>query len=172
MKPNMDARSSLDLGAIDDAGRPHGATAMELTVNGEVRQVVANPKTPLLFVLRNQLDLKAAKFGCGLGLCGACYVWLDGHPTQSCDVPVGALEHTDIRTLEGMETQKLQSLFIELQAGQCGYCLSGIIVSATALLNKGGQLSREEIAKALDKNLCRCGTHGRIVEAVYRAQQG
>jgi nicotinate dehydrogenase subunit A len=172
MNANMEPSVLAEGGTIDAACQPHGATAMELTVNGEVRQVVANPKTPLLFVLRNQLDLKAAKFGCGLGLCGACYVWLDGHPTQSCDVPVGALEHTDIRTLEGMETQTLQDLFVELQAGQCGYCLSGILVSATALLKKGRRFSREEIARALDKNLCRCGTHGRIVEAVYRAQQG
>ena len=145
---------------------------LSLKVNGEVREVNANPKAPLLFVLRNQLNLKAAKFGCGQGLCGACFVWLDGHPTQSCDVPAEAAEGIDIRTLEGMDCKRLQDLFIELQAGQCGYCLSGILVSATALLKKGHGFSREEIAKALDRNLCRCGTHGRIIEAVFRAQEG
>jgi nicotinate dehydrogenase subunit A len=144
---------------------------LALKVNGEVHQVNANPKAPLLFVLRNHLNLKAAKFGCGQGLCGACYVLLDGHPTQSCDVPVEAMEGIDIRTLEGLESTALQKLLIELQAGQCGYCLSGILVSATALLKKGRGHSRQEIAKALDKNLCRCGSHGRIVEAVYRAQE-
>jgi nicotinate dehydrogenase subunit A len=144
---------------------------LALKVNGEVHQVNTNPKAPLLFVLRNHLNLKAAKFGCGQGLCGACYVLLDGHPTQSCDVPVEATEGIDIRTLEGLESTALQELFIELQAGQCGYCLSGILVSATALLKKGRGHTRQEIAKALDKNLCRCGSHGRIVEAVYRAQE-
>jgi nicotinate dehydrogenase subunit A len=144
---------------------------LALKVNGEVHQVNTNPKAPLLFVLRNHLNLKAAKFGCGQGLCGACYVLLDGHPTQSCDVPVEATEGIDVRTLEGLESTALQELFIELQAGQCGYCLSGILVSATALLKKGRGHTRQEIAKALDKNLCRCGSHGRIVEAVYRAQE-
>lgn len=143
-----------------------------LKVNGGVREVTANPKAPLLLVLRNHLDLKAAKFGCGQGLCGACFVLLDGHPTQSCDVPAEAAEGIDIRTLEGLDSKHLQDLFIELQAGQCGYCLSGILVSATALLKKGRGFNREEIAKALDRNLCRCGTHGRIVEAVFRAQEG
>jgi nicotinate dehydrogenase subunit A len=144
---------------------------LALKVNGEIHQVNTNPKAPLLFVLRNHLNLKAAKFGCGQGLCGACYVLLDGHPTQSCDVPVEATEGIDVRTLEGLESTALQELFIELQAGQCGYCLSGILVSATALLKKGRGHTRQEIAKALDKNLCRCGSHGRIVEAVYRAQE-
>lgn len=144
---------------------------LKLKVNGEVRDVTANPKAPLLFVLRNHLDLKAAKFGCGQGLCGACFVWLNGHPTQSCDVPSEAAEGIDIRTLEGLDCQHLQDLFIELQAGQCGYCLSGILISAAALLKKGREFSRQEIAEALDKNLCRCGTHGRIVEAVFRAQE-
>jgi nicotinate dehydrogenase subunit A len=144
---------------------------LKLTVNGEVREVTANPKAPLLFVLRNHLDLKAAKFGCGQGLCGSCFVWLDGHATQSCDVPAEAAQGIDIRTLEGLDTKHLQDLFVELQAGQCGYCLSGILVTATALLKKGRGFTREEIAKALDRNLCRCGTHGRIVEAVFRAQE-
>jgi nicotinate dehydrogenase subunit A len=144
---------------------------LALKVNGEVHQVSANPKAPLLFVLRNHLDLKAAKFGCGQGLCGACFVLMDGHPTQSCDVPAEAAEGVDIRTLEGLDSRALQELFIELQAGQCGYCLSGILVTATALLKKGRAHTREEIAKALDRNLCRCGSHGRIVEAVFRAQE-
>jgi nicotinate dehydrogenase subunit A len=144
---------------------------LQLKVNGDAREVTVNPKAPLLFVLRNHLDLKAAKFGCGQGLCGACFVWLDGQPTQSCDVPAEAAEGIDIRTLEGLDSKPLQDLFIELQAGQCGYCLTGMLVSATALLKKGRAFSREDIANALDRNLCRCGTHGRIVEAVYRAQE-
>jgi nicotinate dehydrogenase subunit A len=145
--------------------------SLALKVNGEVHHVDTNPKAPLLFVLRNELNLKAAKFGCGQGLCGACFVWMDGHPTQSCDVPAEAAEGIDIRTLEGLNSGPLQELFIELQAAQCGYCISGVLVSATALLKKGHRLSKEEIAKGLDRNLCRCGSHGRIVEAVFRAQE-
>jgi nicotinate dehydrogenase subunit A len=160
-------------GATPLVREPTPATSwptVSLTINGSVHEVSANPKSPLLYVLRNHLGLKAAKFGCGMGLCGACFVWLDGRATQSCDVPIEGLEDTDIRTLEGLDVGALQSLFIELQAGQCGYCIPGILVSAAALLETGEGLSKEEVTQGLDRNLCRCGAHGRIVEAVYRAQ--
>ena len=141
-----------------------------LTVNGEPRSVDATADTSLLEVLRNDLGLKSPKFGCGLGQCGACFVWIDGHPSPACDTPIELAEDRDIRTLEGIGTEAqphaLQEAFLENQAGQCGYCLSGILMSAVALLRDNPSPSRDEVNVALDRNLCRCGTHQRIVDAV------
>lgn len=142
-----------------------------IKVNGVLQEVCADGKAPLLFILRNELGLKAAKFGCGQGLCGACFVLLDGHPTQSCDVPLEAVENVDIRTAEGLAIERLRASFIEHQAAQCGYCMSGILVSASALMTADRRLSREEIAQSLERNLCRCGAHHRITEAIYHAQE-
>lgn len=144
-----------------------------LSVNGTAREVEVAADTSLLEVLRNDLDLKAAKFGCGLGQCGACFVLIDGHPTPACDTPVEYVGGKDIRTPEGLGTETephpLQRAFLELQAGQCGYCISGILMSAAALLRDNPDPSREEVASALDHNLCRCGTHQRFVDAVLAA---
>lgn len=144
-----------------------------LTVNG-TRQAVRVPVgTSLLEVLRNDLGLKAAKFGCGLGQCGACFVLIDGHPTPACDTPVEYAEGKDIQTPEGLgseaEPHPLQRAFVDLQAGQCGYCIAGVLSSATALLRDNPDSSRDEVAAALDRNLCRCGTHQRFIDAVLAA---
>ena len=144
-----------------------------LTVNGEPHSVEVVAETSLLEVLRNDLGLKAAKFGCGLGQCGACFVWIDGHPSPACDTPIEYVEGKDIRTLEGIGTEaephELQTAFLDKQAGQCGYCVSGILMSAAALLRDNPDPSRDEVAAALDRNLCRCGTHQRFVDAVLAA---
>lgn len=144
-----------------------------LTVNGERRSVDVPAGTSLLEVLRNDLDLKAAKFGCGLGQCGACFVLIDGHPTPACDTPIEYVEGKEVQSPEGLgneaEPHPLQRAFLELQAGQCGYCISGILTSATALLRDNPDPSREEVAAGLDRNLCRCGTHQRFIDAVLAA---
>jgi nicotinate dehydrogenase subunit A len=148
----------------------------QLHVNGEAVSVETESNTSLLIALRNHLGLKAAKFGCGLSLCGACTVWMDGRPVYSCDIPVGAVGDQEIRTLEAMGTESdphpLQRAFIEGQVGQCGYCLPGIIMRAAALLRDHPAPSRAEVVEALDTNLCRCGSHQRIVDAVVQAGQG
>ena len=141
-----------------------------LDVNGARREVAAEPETPLLYVLRNDLDLKGARYGCGLGLCGACTVIVDGKAVQSCDVPVSAMEGKKITTIEGIgtaaEPHPLQKAFIAEQAAQCGYCVSGIIMSAKALLDAKPAPTEEELRVALERNLCRCGTHTRILRAI------
>lgn len=146
---------------------------MEITVNGRRRQVRSDPDTPLLYVLRNNLGLKGTRFGCGEGTCGACMVLVDGEPVQSCDVPVSIVAGKEIRTVEGLESESglhpLQVAFIAEQAAQCGYCTSGILMSACALLERNPDPSREEIGEALDPNLCRCGSHWRVLQAVERA---
>lgn len=151
-------------------------TTFHLFVNGRTRDVQVPEGTSLLEVLRNDLNLKAAKFGCGLGQCGACFVWINGHLTPSCDTPIEYVDGKDIWTLEGLgsedEPHRLQSAFLENQAGQCGYCLSGILMSASALLRDNPMPTRDEIATALDRNLCRCGTHQRIIDAVLSASRG
>ena len=147
-----------------------------LIVNGVPREVEVPVGTSLLEVLRNDLNLKATKFGCGLGQCGACFVWINGHPSPACDTPVEYDDGAQIRTLEGLGSEfaphPLQSAFLENQAGQCGYCLSGILMSAAALLRDNPTPSREEVTAALDRNLCRCGTQQRMVDAVMAASQG
>ena len=150
--------------------------ALVLNVNGVTREVAAEPETPLLYVLRNDLSLKGARFGCGLGQCGACTVIVDGKAVQSCDVPVSAMAGKAITTIEGIGSAEsphpLQRAFVHHQAGQCGYCLPGIIMSAKALLDSRPAASDDEIREALAGNLCRCGTHTRILAAIRSAAGG
>ena len=154
-------------------GQEGGMTVITLRVNGEQVRADTEPGTPLLTVLRNHLGLKAAKFGCGQSLCGACTVWVDGRPTYSCDFPVEVVGDSEVRTLEALGTESqphpLQQAFVEGQAGQCGYCLPGIIMRAAAFLRDHPTPSRTEVIEALDPNLCRCGSHQRIIDAVLRA---
>ena len=144
-----------------------------LNVNGQQHTVEADPDTPLLYVLRNDIGLNNPHFGCGLAQCGACTVHFDGQPIRSCITPVSAIGGGKIVTLAGLGTPEkphpLQQAFLEEQAGQCGYCLSGILVSAKALLDINPSPSRAEIAHALNDNLCRCGAHNRILRAVEKA---
>jgi nicotinate dehydrogenase subunit A len=144
-----------------------------LKVNGRTRTVDVEADTPLLYVLRENLAFKGPRFGCGLGQCGACTVHLDGQAVRSCMLPVGELKAQAITTLEGLGTSakpsKLQKAFIDEQAAQCGYCINGMIMSAAALLDKNKNPSDAEIRDALSGNLCRCGTHQRIVAAIKRA---
>ncbi len=144
-----------------------------LNVNGADHVVEADPATPLLYVLRNDLGLNAAKFGCGLGQCGACVVLADDRAVISCITPIAAMEGRRIRTLEGLgaadDLGPLQQAFIEEQAAQCGYCIPGFMMTAQALLERNPSPSDAEIREALDSVLCRCGTHMRILKAVRRA---
>jgi nicotinate dehydrogenase subunit A len=146
---------------------------MTLKVNGQTHQIDADPDTPLLYVLRDDLDLNAAKFGCGLGQCGSCTVIVDGKAVQSCVTPLVLLEGKQITTLEGLgtisEPGPIQRAFIEEQAAQCGYCIAGMMMRAQALLQKNSKPTDEEIRAELQPNLCRCGTHMRILRAVRRA---
>ncbi|HLL26095.1 MAG TPA: (2Fe-2S)-binding protein [Xanthobacteraceae bacterium] len=146
---------------------------MKLKVNGREHEVDADPDTPLLYVLRNDLALNAAKFGCGLGQCGACTVIADGEAIFSCLTPLLALEGKAITTVEGLGSVEnpgpLQRAFIDEQAAQCGYCIAGMMMRAEALLRKNPQPADAEIRAALMPNLCRCGTHMRILRAVRRA---
>jgi nicotinate dehydrogenase subunit A len=145
-----------------------------LKVNGAERAVAADPETPLLYALRNDLKLKGTRYGCGLGQCGACTVIVDGRAVSSCEVPVGAVTGKTITTIEGIgtpdEPHPLQRAFIAEQAAQCGYCASGIIMRAKALIDEhGGTPTDAEIRQALAGHLCRCGTHVRILRAIRRA---
>lgn len=146
---------------------------IEITVNGVAHQVVATPETPLLYVLRNEIGLHAAKFGCGLSICGSCTVLQDGQPIRCCVTPVGDVAGSQITTLEGLGTagdlHPLQQAFLDEQAAQCGYCIPGIIMTAAALLETNSTPSETEIREALSGNFCRCGTHTRIVCAIQRA---
>ena len=146
---------------------------MNLTVNGATRAVDAKPDTPLLYVLRNDLGLVGSRFGCGSGQCGACYVLIDGRPMASCDLPVSFAAGKHITTVEGLgakgELHAVQKALIAEQAAQCGYCMSGIAVSAAALLAANKRPSESEVRAALDKHLCRCGSHNRVIKAVMRA---
>ena len=144
-----------------------------LNINGEARQVDADPATPLLYVLRDYLQLNGAKYGCGLGQCGACTVIVEGEPAFSCLVPISVLEGRRIRTLEGLGTIQnpgpVQRAFIEEQAAQCGFCIPGMILRAQALLERNPSPSAAQIRDYMQPNLCRCGTHMRILRAVERA---
>jgi nicotinate dehydrogenase subunit A len=146
---------------------------IELKVNGRSHSVSADPDTPLLYVLRDDLQLNAAKFGCGLGQCGCCTVLVDGAPTLSCVTPIMLLEGRQITTLEGLGSLEdpgpLQQAFIEEQAAQCGYCIPGMMMRAQALLQRNPHATDAEIRAQLEPNLCRCGTHMRILQAVRRA---
>ena len=147
--------------------------AVSLKVNGTVHGVTAEPDTPLLYVLRNDLGLNAAKFGCGLGQCGACTVLVDGAPLRSCVTPIGTLKQSEVTTLEGLGTLErphpLQTAFMAEQAAQCGYCIAGMVMMAKALLDRIPRLSEDEVRLGLIGNLCRCGVHNRIVRAVLKA---
>jgi nicotinate dehydrogenase subunit A len=144
-----------------------------LMVNGEARVVDVDPDTPMLYVLRDTLALKGPKFGCGLAQCGACTVHVDGAAVRSCVLPVEAVGNKAVTTLEGLgssaKPSKLQQAFIDEQAAQCGYCVNGMIMTSAALLATNRSPSEAEIRDALADNLCRCGTHKRIVAAVKRA---
>ena len=146
---------------------------MNLTVNGTTRAVHSKPDTPLLYVLRNELGLVGSRFGCGSGQCGACFVLLDGRPIASCDLPVSFAEGKKITTIEGLgangDLHPVQRALIAEQAAQCGYCMSGISVAAAALLAAHPKPSEKQVREALDKHLCRCGAHNRVVRAVLRA---
>ena len=146
---------------------------IELEINGENRVVDAEPTAILLDVLRNRLGLMGARFGCGAGHCGACAVLVDGEDKSSCMIEIGNLRGKKVLTLEGIGTEEnphpLQTAILERQAGQCGYCLSGIIVGAKALLDRNPTPSRNDIVVALNGHLCRCGVHLRIIEAVLLA---
>ena len=146
---------------------------MTLKINGLTHQVDADPDTPLLYVLRDDLKLNAAKFGCGLGQCGSCTVIVDGKAVLSCVTPLVLLEGKQVTTLEGLgtisEPAPIQRAFMEEQAAQCGYCIAGMMMRAQALLQKNSKPTDEEIRTELEQNLCRCGTHMRILRAVRRA---
>lgn len=148
---------------------------MKLNINNQQHDVDADPRTPLLYVLRDDLKLNAAKFGCGLGQCGACTVLVNGEPVFSCVTPIALLANKDVTTLEGLGTLEnpapIQRAFIEAQAAQCGYCIPGMMMRAQALLQKNPRASDAEIRAWLEPNLCRCGTHMRILRAVHRAQE-
>ncbi|HEY2756047.1 MAG TPA: (2Fe-2S)-binding protein [Pseudolabrys sp.] len=156
----------------------------QITVNGKKHKVAATSNTPLLYVLRNELDLHGPKFGCGLGQCGACTVHLDGEEVRSCSIPVSAASDKSVTTLEGLggeyaktrpatkreqQLHPLQQSFIEEQAAQCGYCTSGMIMTAAVLLAKNPRPTDSDIREALAYNLCRCGSHLRILRAVKSA---
>ncbi|MFL5391765.1 MAG: (2Fe-2S)-binding protein [Myxococcales bacterium] len=147
--------------------------SVTLTVNGRRRTVAATASTQLLYVLRNDLELNAAKVGCGMAQCGACTVLVDGQPVRSCVTPVGTVKDAKITTLEGLGSEgklhPLQKAFIAEQAAQCGYCIAGMLITAKALLDENPHPSESEIRLALAGNLCRCGTHNRIVRAIARA---
>jgi nicotinate dehydrogenase subunit A len=138
-------------------------------VNGRREEVRTEPDTALLYVLRNHLWLTGTRFGCGLSLCGACLVLIDGHPAYSCDTPMWAVQAREVTTVEGLRPNPVAQAIIDGQAAQCGYCISGVVISAAALLASNDDPSEDEVRAALDRNLCRCGSHNRIVRAVLAA---
>jgi len=145
----------------------------ELEVNGQRRSVSAGPDTPLLYVLRNDLGLVGSRFGCGNGQCGACFVIVEGKAVPSCDTPLWSVAGKKITTVEGLakggELHPVQKALLAEQAAQCGYCISGIAVAAAAFLADNQNPSEQQVREALDRNLCRCGAHNRVVRAVLRA---
>ena len=147
--------------------------SISLNVNGRKRTSAATPDTPLLYVLRNDMGINSAKYGCGVAQCGSCTVLLDGKPIRSCVYPASSTSKGKVTTLEGLGTPDklhvLQKAFIEEQAAQCGFCISGMIMSAKALLDRVRNPSEAEIREAMAGNLCRCGTHTRILSAIQRA---
>jgi len=144
---------------------------MKLNVNGEACELDIDPSTPLIYVLRNDLGLKGTKLGCGLEQCGACAVLVDGEAALSCSRAASEFEGQEIVTVEGLGENAVQKAFITENAAQCGYCTTGLIVAATALLARTRKPSRAEIVAALDKHLCRCGSHTRVLKAIARAAE-
>ena len=148
---------------------------MKLSINRKNVEVSAKPDTPLLYVLRNDLGLVGSRFGCGTGLCGACFVLVDGRPMASCDLPISFLENKAVTTVEGLgkngAPHPVQEALLAGQAAQCGYCMSGIAVSAAALLAEKPSPSEAEIRAALEKHLCRCGSYNRVIRAVRKASE-
>ena len=144
-----------------------------LKVNGKAQVIDAEPEMPLLYALRNELQLNGAKFGCGLAQCGACTVIMDGNAIRSCITPMSAAQNKAVTTLEGLgstkKMHKIQQAFVDEQAVQCGYCINGMIMTTKALLDKNPKPNDAQIKEALAGNLCRCGTHVRILRAVKRA---
>lgn len=148
------------------------AQAFELKVNGATREVRAAGDTPLLYVLRNDLGLKGTRFGCGTGHCGACTVLIDGRAVQSCDTPLWSAPGHEITTIEGLGADHpLPRAIVAEQAMQCGYCINGIVMSAAALLTNNPDPAPAQIAAALERNLCRCGTQVRVLRAIWRAAE-
>ena len=151
------------------------AATVTLTVNGSATTVTGDPATPLLHVLRTELGLAGPRFGCGVGLCGACFVLLDGAAAPACDTPLWSVEGKFVVTVEGLadgdELHPLQQAFLDEQAAQCAFCVSGVLVSAAALLARTPAPSEGEVVDALDRNLCRCGVQRRMVRAVLRAAE-
>jgi nicotinate dehydrogenase subunit A len=145
---------------------------IRLIVNGQPRDVAVDPDVPLLYVLRNDLGLTGTKFGCGLGQCGSCTVIVGGQAVRSCMIPVQAVAGQEVNTIEGLGSPErphpLQAALIEEQAAQCGYCTAGIIMAAKAFLDQNPRPTEAQLAQALAGNLCRCGTHGRVIRAVMR----
>ena len=146
---------------------------LTLNVNGKARTVDTDPTTPLLYVLRDDLELNGPRFGCGLSQCGACTVIIDGNTVRSCSFPVSSAKNKQITTLEGLGTvarpHVLQRAFVEEQAAQCGYCMNGMIMTAKVLLDKNPHPGDDDIKRALEGNLCRCGSHLRVMRAIKRA---
>lgn len=151
------------------------SSTIRIIVNGAAHDVAATPDTPLLYVLRDDLGLSGPKFGCGLGQCGACMVHLDGAAVRSCRTPLSAAARGPITTIEGLGTPDkphlVQQAFIEEQAAQCGYCMNGMIMAAASLVAKNNRPTSQQIRSSLNGNLCRCGTHMRIMRAVERAAE-
>jgi nicotinate dehydrogenase subunit A len=143
----------------------------EIEVNGARRSVAAAPETPLLYVLRNELGLAGTRFGCGSGQCGACFVLVDGRAMASCDLPLSSAAGKKVTTIEGLGGEHpVQQALIRHQAAQCGYCMSGIVMSAVALLSINPNPTEAQVRETLDKNLCRCGSHNRVVRAILDAR--
>jgi len=171
----LDVAPNLEQHAFSASRGDLAVMVVSLKVNGTAHSVTADLDTPLLYVLRNDLGLNAAKFGCGLGQCGACTVLIDGAASRSCITPIGALAQSEITTLEGLGTLErphpLQSAFMAEQAAQCGYCIAGMIMMAKAILDRNPHSSEADVRLGLIGNLCRCGTHNRIVRAILKAAQ-
>ena len=143
----------------------------EIEINGTRRAVSAAPDTPLLYVLRNELGLAGTRFGCGSGQCGACFVLVDGRAMATCDLPLSFAINKKITTIEGLGgTHPVQEALVRHQAAQCGYCMSGIVMAAVALLSQNAKPTENEVRTSLDRNLCRCGSHNRVVRAILDAR--
>ena len=144
---------------------------MIVEVNGAQHEVAAAPDTPLLYALRNDLGLAGTRFGCGSGQCGACFVLVDGRAMASCDLPLSFVAGKKITTIEGLGGEHpVQKALVAEQAAQCGYCMSGIVMAAVALLSTNPRPSEAQVRQSLDKNLCRCGSHNRVVRAILNAR--